>query len=92
LAKCRAHKAGHHTHVTESIHWKRDTETGHYRRITQEYLHHILEGTTKKNGKPITSENLFMVSTEDSYEHTMSYTGADGKDAIIYFKEIVAPG
>lgn len=90
MAKCRAHRAGYNKHITESIHWKRDEETGHYRRITQEYIHDIVEGTTKKNGKPVTSENLFMLSTDDDHEYTMSYTGADGNDATLYFKEITS--
>ena len=91
MAKCRAHRAGYDEQLTESIQWSRDEETGHYWRTTQEYITNIAEGTTKKNGKPVKSENPYKVATEDDHDYFMSYTGPDGNDAKIYFKEIPKP-
>jgi len=48
------------------------------------------EGTTKKNGKPVKSDNPYRLSTEEDHEYTMSYTGPDGKDAKLYFKEVTS--
>ena len=90
MAKCRAHRVGFDEHITESIQWSRDDETGYYWRTTQEYIHNISEGTTKKNGKPVKSDNPYRLSTEEDHEYTMSYTGPDGKDAKLYFKEVTS--
>ncbi len=89
MAKCRAHRAGYDTAVSEMVQWSRDPDTGHYWRITQELTHNLSENTTKKNGKPIKSDNLYVVSTEDDFDYIMEFTGFDGNPAKMYLKELV---
>ena len=90
MAKFRAHRVGIDEYSTESIQWSRDPETGNYWKTVQRYVVNISEGTTKKDGKPVTFENPYRVATEDDYDYVTAYTGPNGSEVKLYFKEIVS--
>jgi hypothetical protein len=83
-------RTGSDEHVTDSVQWSKDTETGYYWRITQRHVYNLVDNSTKKSGKPVKSENPYKISTEDDYEYTMSYIGHDGKEVTLYFKEVIS--
>jgi hypothetical protein len=90
LAKCKAYRGGSDISYHESISWNKDPETGHYWRVTQEYVTNERENTTKKHGKPVKSDYPYKVSDENDYDHVMEYTGWDNKPGKMYFKELIS--
>jgi hypothetical protein len=89
LAKNRVHVKGLGIKQSVSVSWAKDPDTGHYWRTTQELTHNVDEYTIKKNGKPVKSDNPYIISTIDDYDYSMNYTGIDNEEATVYFKELV---
>lgn len=75
-------------YVTEGTQWTRDRVTGYYWKITQRYICNTIDGTTTKDGDPVTSRYPYRVSTEDDHDHCMTYTALNGKQAKLYLKEV----
>jgi len=88
MAKVTARKAGAHLSESTSISFKKDPETGFYRKIEQDTRSNHLEHTTKKKGKGRVSEALYRLSDSSDWDYKFDLTGPDNKPHTIYFKEI----
>tara|TARA_B100001094_G_scaffold51531_1_gene47017 strand:+ start:887 stop:1165 length:279 start_codon:yes stop_codon:yes gene_type:complete len=87
MAKCIARRRGIHTSNGTSISFKKDDETGFYRKIEHDIRMKHLEHSTKTSGKPRVSEELYSLGNEDDWDYKFEVTGFDGKPQTIYFVE-----
>jgi hypothetical protein len=88
MAKCIARKFEAHKSKSSVLGFKKDDETGLYKKITQNFIHDNLLNTSKKDGKEVISENNYRISDESNYDHMFEVSGPDNKNVVIYFKEV----
>jgi len=88
MAKVIARKPDAHLSEVKSVSFKRDDETGLYKKIEQEMQCDHLEYKTKKSTKPRVSPNMYKISDSSNWDYKFDITGTDGKPQTIYFKEV----
>lgn len=88
MAKPIARKPDAHKSESTSLSFKKDPETGYYRKIEQKLRYHHLDHVTKKIGKPVVHEDFYEISTQDDFDHKFSVTGPDGKPFVLYLKKL----
>jgi len=87
MAKCTARRSGVHVSDGKSISFKKDDETGLYRKIEHDIKMKHLEHKTKTSGKPRISEEFYCLGTLDNWDYKFEITGFNGKPQVIYFVE-----
>ena len=88
MAKVIARKPDAHTSDLKSISFKKDDESGFYRKIELDTKCDHLEYKTKKSSKPRISENLYKISDKSNWDYKFEVTGLDNLPHTIYFKEL----
>lgn len=69
------------------IAFKKDSDTGLYRLITQEVTRETVAGDIECQPEK-KSDDLYEVSTQEDYEYSFEYDDIDGKKNKIYFRKI----
>ena len=88
MAKPVARKSGAHKTESTAISFSKDQDTGLYKKIEQKIRYSHLDHITKKIGKPIVHENLYMISDENDFDHSFTVSSPKGDPVVIYLKEV----
>ena len=86
MAKPIARKKGVHKSEGVTVSFSRDDETGLYRKTEQKYRVNHLDHVSKKIGKPEELEELYELSSEDSYDYKFEVSAPGGGTHVLYFK------
>ena len=87
MAKCTARRRGVHVSSGTSVSFKKDDDTGLYRKIEHDIKMRHLEHSTKMSGKPRISEELYCLGSENDWDYKFEITGFDGNPQTLYFVE-----
>ena len=87
MAKVIAKKFDSHKTRTPGFSFKKDDESGNYRKVTFEYEFNEVTNKSKKISENISS-NLYKLSDCTDYDHHMILSGPGGTEHKLYFKEI----
>ena len=74
------------TSKSNSVSFKKDDESGLFKKITLETNYNHLDYTTKKE-KPKISEYLYDIGNQENYDYKFDVTGPSGNIQTIYFKK-----
>ena len=88
MAKVIARKPDADVSEGVTVSFSRDQETGLFRKIEQKYSVSHLDYITKKIGKPEVSEDLYELSTSDSYEFKFEISAPGGTTQTLYFQKV----
>jgi hypothetical protein len=87
MARVIARKPGAHKSEGTSIAFKKDPDTGLYRKIEHDTRTYHLEHKTKKTGKPRVSDEWYELGSENDWEFKFDVTGINGEPHTIYFRQ-----
>ncbi len=87
MAKVIARKPGVHKSDSKSISFKKDPETGLFKKVEHDIRCYHLEHKSKKIGKPEISEEWYEIGDEDNWDYKFDVSAPNNKMVTLFFKK-----